>query len=729
MGPNILEEEQTTDYKDLYIPVLRHKFAIIFFAIFCTIAASLILKLVPNVYKADTSIFIETKESNIVSIEGVYRVDMSEQEYFNTQISMLKSRSIAEKVYDKLEYDLITEEKNNKYFISNVAAFLPESIKNKIKQFIKKNKKIKTTNLALEKQEIISELIERLKVTQIESSKLINISFKSQSPELVVKVPNAFARAYIQNGLDLKLYEHKRALNLLNERVTSLKIKMVESENKVIQFKRENNLLDIGGVTTFEAKNLEVISAKLLDARKLRSEIEIIYSQIQQLGKPSIRNYESIPWIMEKSAVQVAKQHSLSQLSKVIELSKLYGEKHPKLQSALSQYKKSRINYAKTLSDSAIGIRNKYLAASSNEQALKNDLANIKQNIGVISDKGYQLEILENEVLANRRVFDTFSNRFKETNQTAEMDSATATIVDKAIIPNKPASPKRKVYTILIFLVSFGFAILVAFVSETIVKTFRFPEDIDKVLGISLLGIIPKLKVKKSDKPFLPFLEDKKSLYAESIRTIRTGIMLSLMKQERKIVIISSSLPSEGKTTVSLNLAIAMGQTQKVLLIDSDMRKSSVAKRCGIDTHLGLSTVLTNQSELDESIHRFEEWSIDILPGGEISSQPQELLCSDKFSETLDTLNQQYDFIIIDSAPIAPVADTLLLAEFIKNIIFVVKADETTHAMATSCLDKLESIDTNIIGIIMNQLDVKKASKYKTDDYYGGYYNDYGYNN
>jgi len=171
-----------------------------------------------------------------------------------------------------------------------------------------------------------------------------------------------------------------------------------------------------------------------------------------------------------------------------------------------------------------------------------------------------------------------------------------------------------------------------------------------------------------------------------------------------------------------------MGKTQKVLIIDTDMRKSSIAKRCGIETDIGLSTLLSDRSTLDESIHTFEEWEIDVLPGGEISNHPQELLCSDKFGQILHTLDGIYDLIIIDSAPIAPVADTLLLTNIVQNIVFVVRSDSTPHSIARSSIDKLKAINANIIGVVLNDLDVKKASKYRPDDYYGGYYDDYGYN-
>jgi len=728
-------DEETLDLREYYIAIRRHLLGIIIFALIATTLAAYLLQFVPDIYKADASIFIETKESNIVSIEGMYQVDMGENEYFNTQISMLKSRTLAENVNDELQLIQHREFKNEKSkiktFIFNLEESLPEFLKPIFQSYVNKEKLAAIETPEMQKQRILLQLMEKLSISRIENSNLIRISFETQSADLAAKVPNKLAELYIQGGLNTKSKDNKQALGNLTERVASIKKQLHESEQKLLAYRNKHNLLDLGGVNTLESSTIEVISTELLEARKARTEIEIIHSQIQEIRRPTIEKYEAIPRIMDNSLIQNVRRDASAAQSNLVELSKQYGKKHPRIQSAISQYKKARLTYAETIKGVITGIRNQYRAAVQYEKELERDLSKLKRDIQNINNKGYQLRLLENEVEENSNLLETFSTRLKETKEASNLDNiANATIVDGAVTPTIPTFPKRTIIILVIFVVSLGFAMVVAFVSESMVKTFRFPEDIEKYLHAPFLGILPRFKSTRKELKTarLPYLEDKRSLYAESIRTIRTGILLSLVKMKRKIIIVTSSVPAEGKTTASLNLAIAMGKTQKVIIIDTDMRKSTIAKKCGIETNIGLSTLLTDRSTLDESIHVFEEWEIDVLPGGEISNHPQELLCSDKFSQILDTLNNMYDLIIIDSAPVAPVADTLLLTNIVENIVFVVRSDSTPHSMAQSCIDKLKGINANIIGVVLNDLDVNKASKYRPDDYYGGYYDDYGYN-
>ncbi len=727
--------EEFIDFREYFIAIRRHLRGVFIFTLAVGLLAAWLLQYVPDLYRAKTSIFIESKESNIVSIEGMYQVDMSEQEYFNTQISLIKSRVLAEKVYEALklgEHSAFREEESVLItFMQNLLALLPASVRQLLPQAEADNVTGKDAHEAI-KHKLIKKLMKKIKVSQIEKSKMIEIVFETQVLDLVEKVPNTYAELYIQRGLNVKSRENQQALEQLKKRVVVLREKLKQSEEKLIHYKNNNNLLDINGISTYEVNTLELLSKKLLDTRKEKNEIQIIYQQIKNV-EPSIANYETIPWIMEKRSIQEARQAALKAQAKLLELSKKYGIKHPRIISALSQYRKARINYAQLIQGVITGIRNKYQAALLNEQSLEEEISALKQNIKHLNSKKYQLASLEKEVEENRRLYETFSVRLKEANETQNLNTANATIVDYAVTPNKAFFPKRGLMVAIFAILALLLAIIVAIISEATVKTLRFPEDIEKYLKVPFLSILPLLRQagkNKHKKPFLPYFEDKRSLFAESIRTIRTSILLSLINEKNKIVIITSSLPGEGKTSVSLNLAVALGQTQKILLIDTDLRKSTLGRTCDIDPDLpGLSSILLEDTPVDACIHRFEQWKIDILPAGQVTSHPQELLTSDKFNHLIHQLKQQYDMILIDSAPIAPVADTLLIANHLKNIVFVTCSEVTLRAMAQSSIERLKKIDAHILGVILNKVDVKKAAKFSTNDAYNGYYNDYGYNN
>ena len=318
-------EEEIIDLKDNFIAIRRHLFSIFTFTILATIFTAIALQFVENIYRSDTTIFIETKESNIVSIEGMYQVDMSENEYFNTQMSILRTRNLAEQVYEQLNLNdhlAFNNEKTKKESILLKAeAFLPEFLKEVIHQYIKEDETLRTENPLMKKQRIILKLLTDSTVSQVAKSNLIRFSYKSPYIDLVSLVPNKFAQLYIQGGLSLKSKDNQHALNQLSKRVIGLKETLFQSEQKLNTYRNQNNIIDLNGVTTLETQNIEVITKELLLARKERSNIEIIYSQIKEITNPTIAKYESIPWLMDNQSIRNAQKDTAKMLSILTDLS------------------------------------------------------------------------------------------------------------------------------------------------------------------------------------------------------------------------------------------------------------------------------------------------------------------------------------------------------------------------------------------------------------------------
>ncbi len=308
------------------------------------------------------------------------------------------------------------------------------------------------------------------------------------------------------------------------------------------------------------------------------------------------------------------------------------------------------------------------------------------------------------------------------------MKSANSRIIDHAIIPKKPVKPKKKLIIIIVFILSLGLGIVLSFVNEALNTTIKTPEDVLLKLDTPLLGALPLLKLSKRniDNPLLEFINDNRSTFSEAIRTIRTGVVLSGLDCKLKIALVTSSIPNEGKTTVSLNLAMSLGAMEKVLLIDADLRRPSIAKACHIESEDGLSSLVAGTAEFKDCVTSFPEWGIDVLPAGFIPPNPQELLGSKRLSAILQSLGKHYDRIIIDTAPTQAVSDALLLSKHANEVIYVVKAGETSYALAKAGIDKFKEINANVSGVILNHLDFNKAKKY-SDDYYNGYYSNYGY--
>jgi len=337
---------------------------------------------------------------------------------------------------------------------------------------------------------------------------------------------------------------------------------------------------------------------------------------------------------------------------------------------------------------------------------------------------------LQQEVDVNRQLYDTFFTRLNETAATGDLESANARISDPAVAPLAPAKPKKKLIVALSFVVSTLFGVMMAFLLEALNNTVRSSGDIETKLGMPVLGLLPLLKgTRKNRNPsYTQYLEDSQSGFSESVRTIRTGLMLSSLDNPHKVVAVTSTVPGEGKTSSALSLAFSLGQMEKVLLIDADMRRPSIGKQFGRAGQPGLSELVAGSCSESEAVIHSEEHGIDLLTAGQIPPNPLELLSSKRFAAVLAELEKHYDRIVIDTAPCQAVSDALVLAPLVGAVVYVVKSDATPTPQVQAGIKRLHEVKAPLVGVVLNQVNLKKASKYYGEGY-SGYYDVYGYSN
>ncbi|HEX6591290.1 MAG TPA: polysaccharide biosynthesis tyrosine autokinase, partial [Moraxellaceae bacterium] len=349
-----------------------------------------------------------------------------------------------------------------------------------------------------------------------------------------------------------------------------------------------------------------------------------------------------------------------------------------------------------------------------------------RQNALSVTRKEFGLQELLREVETNRNLYDTFFTRVKEANETRQLETANARVIDPAVVPDRPVKPLKGLTMALAFVLSVMLGVMLAFLLDYLDSTFKGAEDVEARLGVPMLGLLPVVKRKQDNVIGRPlFLEGDQQGFAEAVRTVRTGVVLSGLDTPHQIVVVTSSVPGEGKTTTSVNLALSMAQMEKVLLIDADMRRPTISKAVGIPgSSPGLSNLVAGTVETEHCIHHHAEGNLDILPAGLIPPNPLELLSSHRFRDVLQQLAQQYDRIVIDSAPTLAVSDALVLATLANAVIYVVKSDSTAFHSARNGIQKLQRVKAPLTGVVLNQVNLTKASKYGS---YYGYYDYYGY--
>ena len=351
------------------------------------------------------------------------------------------------------------------------------------------------------------------------------------------------------------------------------------------------------------------------------------------------------------------------------------------------------------------------------QASLNKEYETLKKQVQNANVKSFELEKLQQDVEGSRKLRDLFMEEAKQTSLNQSFETDRIRVVDVAVVPGAPSKPNKKRIVLMSVLLALFAGVGLAFLIDFLDQTIKTSEDVERKLHLPTLGLLPVLdarKIKKGEiKPERVYIDDESSNFSETIRTIRTGITLSSLDKPHKIILSTSAVPSEGKTTVACNLALSLSQLEKTLIFDADLRRPSTKKIFGYDHRApGMSELLAENAVFKDIVHKVEGTNLHIITAGAIPPDPLDMLASKKFRLLLDELAKRYDRIIIDSPPVSLVSDAVLLSSFVDAVIFVTKADDTNSRIVESSVSKLRQSNANIIGAVLNNLDIRKMSKY-----------------
>jgi succinoglycan biosynthesis transport protein ExoP len=570
---------------------------------------------------------------------------------------------------------------------------------------------------------IVDNFLSQLAVATDGRSRIVSITFTSRNPETAAKVVNSLLDLYVLSQVERKFDAAKNDSRWLNDRIAELRQQVELLDAAVEKYRAEQGLIQNGQVmiSTQEASDL---GAQLALVRSQRAEAESRLAEIQSaMSKPD--GIAAISAVLDSGLIQKLRAQEADVQRKVSDLSQKVGPKHPDLLSARAELGQIRAKIDVEVAKVVEGLKNAVVAARAREASLSESLDRAKSQAGQQNQSEVKLRALEREAAAGRTLLETFLQRAQETTNQQNYQHADAHIVSKADVPQRASFPNKTLLLAAEFVASCGIALLLAFLLEFLDYRCRSEEQVEQVLGVTSLGLVPSLKRAwcKGNRPSTYVMQHPASAYAESIRNLYTGLRLSNGDHLPRTILVASSLPREGKTTVVASLATSLAAAGlKTIVVDTDLRRRSIHLALGLSAEPGLVDHLRRRLPMESVIQHDNATGVDAITAGSPTNNAQDLLGTNQMKELLARLQATYDAVILDSAPLLAVSDARFLVRLVDKIVFLVRWADTRSDIAMRGLQQVSEVgENNLAGFMLTMVDFEKYAKYR----YGAFSNYY----
>ena len=693
------------DFRFIILILNKNLKNLLFLSILVSILTLIISMNIEKKFESVATIVISPEENNIVNIEEVY-TNENQINRVNNQVAILKSDEVLE---------FIVEDKKKTLEFKRLYSKVPIST---FQRLIKKK-------VIVDKEYIKNMLSKNFEVSNLPRSDVLKLKFTSNDSRISQLALKSIISSYQRYEVDSKIQITNYAKTKISSRLEDLVMQIDIAEKNLSQYKKENNLVDTGGVKQLKIGEIESISKRIIEAKQefQKKQNDLLSIKIADGDIDALLAIEDLRSLDQIKSIKESLSANDSQIQS---LSLIYTESHPKLTKAydyennLKQQLKEEVNF---------GVEQKAFELSNLDNFIKlsdDELKKATDELQIIEEKESGMMKFLREVESSTKLYESFLQRVKETNESQNLQISKLKIIEMPSLSENPVSPQPTKNFIIALCFSFvGFFSLVYY-KELNLSVLKSPESLDS-LDIPQIGVLPRVeKIKKGYHILQMFLEDSESNFSESIRSAR-AIVESKFNQNCSYMVTSSN-PSEGKTSFAFNLALSLEKTKKVLFIEADIRRPSVLNSFyKFDKEiLGLGEIITGSATLKDTIFKVPGTELDIITSGEKRFDMSDIVNRDQIKKFFDTLKMEYDYVIIDSPPVQPVSDTLILAQATDYNIFLIRSEETRTVTFMSAIKKVQSVGAKIDGIIINDLDTSKDSYYSYYyNYSPGYYNYY----
>lgn len=644
------------------------------------------------VYTASSLVALETQVKQTIDIESVVGGLGGDQSSINTEVEVIQSRELVEKVVREL--DLTSDPEFNKW-LRPESTFSVGNIISTIRELFGETKVEETPPTEREVLDaVIDAVLQSITASNIRQSYVFKITAVTESPAKSVLIANTLAEFYIRDQIAVKFEKTKQATEWLTDRVSQLQIELENAEAELKEFSRSTELVS--------AEALSGLNRQLKDLRdRLADTSATAESRDQQLEKMQVARASG-------SLAEMAEAASDRTLEALV----------ARIESGTASQADFNARFDQILDRVALERARAFAQADTLQQSITRTEREIKAQ----SSELVTLQQLQREAEASRLIYEHFLGRLKETSVQQGIQQPDSRILSRAVVPQSPSAPRKSI--ILVLSLMLGGMAGIAFVlgREFSQTTFRTPEDLESRTGYTVLGQIPAIPARRRSN-VLKYLTDKpNSAAAEAIRNLRTSILMSDLDNPAQVIMSTSSVPGEGKTTQSLALTQNLsGMGKKVLLIEGDIRRRIFAEYFHIEGNKGLVSVLSGEEAFEDIVVHEPTLNADLLVGDKSSINAADVFSSEKFRTFLNDLREKYDHIIIDTPPVLAVPDARVIGRYVDRILYTVKWDSTSHRMVREGLKSFESVNLQVAGLVLGQISPQGMKKYGYGNSYGAY--------
>ncbi len=711
-----------------HIALFRRRLRLFLSVLILVFAAVMLvtLQLTPS-YTAVATVMIDMRQHRVVDVQQVLSGLGNDPGTVDSEVEVLRSRTLAQKVVDQL--DLIHDPEFNKRLKPKTG---PLSALASLVSHGPKPDPLDAESRAL----VVDAVMKRLKVSRQGLTFVMNVAFQSESPQHAMQIANAFAERYLTEQLDAKFEATRRANAWLNSRLDGLRQQVDQAEHAVEVYKASNGLMGLGGPegATITQQEISNLNTQLATARAQQAEADAkLATARQQMARGSTG--DDVGEALNSPVIQDLRKQRAAISGQLADMSARYGPKYPEILKAQRQLNDLDAQIQAEIKRLISNLDAQAQVARQRTASLASSVAGSRGSLASSNIASVKLNELQRNAESVKTLYQSFLDRFKQTSADQGLEQSDARVVSPATVPNEPSFPNLLLSAVLGFVLATATAVGILFVMEALESGIYTSEDVERTLNVPYMGATPQLasvldanqkKTRVSPARFV--VEKPLSSFSEAFRALKASLLTSRVGEKIKVIAITSSLPNEGKTTTSICLArvIALGGAS-TLVIDCDLRRRTVNRLFAEEPKVGILEVLNGVCTLDEALLRDEETGAYFLPVSKSSFTPKDVFSTPAMDKLIAEARARFDIVILDTAPVLPVADTRVIAPKADAVLFLAQWKRTPRKAVENALKQLQSVGAHVPGVALTQVDMKEQARsgYGDASYYYRAYRSY----